>query len=78
MCENQRVDKNVFWLRVWQSFFIAITIILMSISGCTIHKNAMITKSLLNDIPGDQTRMAYSIQVSDVEKTIYLMTKNKE
>lgn len=76
MCE-ERMDDNTYWAKFFRNFFISVCIILGMISGCTMHKNHMISNTLEKKIPGKDVRYAFSNQVTDAEKVLYLMNKKE-
>lgn len=69
------MEENVFWLRLWQSLFIAVMVVALGIGGCTMHQNSKVMKAIESGVSPERARIAFSSQVTESEKIAAILTK---
>ena len=71
--------EQTFWFRVVGMIVVAITLVLMSMTGCTMHQHKRVADAIKNGVPPERARIAFSTQTTEMEKAVALITayKNK-
>lgn len=67
-------NENKFWVRIFGMIITGVVLIALSISGCTVHQNGKISEAIKNGVPAERARIAFSSQVSEMEKAVALLT----
>jgi hypothetical protein len=68
------MSEEEFWVTIWRNVLIAIVVVILGFSGCTMHQHRQISNVIKSGVAPERAKMAFSSQVSESGVIASLLT----
>jgi len=71
-------NEDIFWIKIWQVLTIDTVIVILGISGCTMHSNSLIAKAIKNGTNPVEAGIALGSGQGSMPKIVALLKLDRE